>query len=287
MKIFKIKGYGNELGLKLEHPIIVGSHSDPGGFAAEKNTKYEIALIGWFGTYSHVNLPIDYQVVINNTEKTIKAGVYTLDTLNHALTPAAISVGGADGDSSTRDSPLGSKGGNELSKKKGGSERVGECTGEQGCMVNIPKALAEKNGYIAANFPTHMKLGELAKVLGFDRQKFAPNNVYLANNKHNLFKNNYNCIEIHCNICEPSMQTFNENFRTHEGIEILYVCNPNLKEGEKFSESPSPPMFIPLKEDFTKIKHIAISIKNEKGQALDLSKTYNNIYLALREKHEK
>jgi len=135
------------------------------------------------------------------------------------------------------------------------------------CKRNESKYFFKENndGYVEICSPGNMNIYDLSKILGFESGGYAIKGIYAAKHKHKLNKNDdYNAIEIHCNLCEPCLVTFNEHFRTHEGPELLYVCNPDFKNNERFAVTPTPPLFFSVRSDLTKIKYRVIhkSLRN-------------------------
>lgn len=74
MRIIKVKGYGNKLGMKLEYPIFI-----------DRSKKYEIALIGWFTVYNSLTLGKKYEIKIDNKKIVVPKGFYTVDSLERAI----------------------------------------------------------------------------------------------------------------------------------------------------------------------------------------------------------
>lgn len=141
------------------------------------------------------------------------------------------------------------------------------------------------DGFIQICSPIKIELKELAEILGLASNTVIPPRVLAkSSTKHKLNKKwDCNAIEIQYNLCKPCLVTFNEHFRTHEGLELLYVCNLVLEKGEQIAVAPSPTLFVSVRSNLTKIKPIATSLKTETGKAIDLSGCYSNIYLCLRE----
>jgi len=74
MRIIKIKGYGNELGMKLEYPIVI-----------DRSKQYEIALIGWFSVYHSLSLKKNYEIRIGSKIIIVPKGLYTVDSLGSKI----------------------------------------------------------------------------------------------------------------------------------------------------------------------------------------------------------